>query len=326
MNTEKIFSLSAPKLKQALRNEMVSLGYNEGALHNKKDFLYAEGNVPYMLVAHLDTVHTKLPSIICYSKDGNYMMSPQGIGGDDRCGVYIILNLLNKLTFKPYVLFTLGEEVGGIGANAFINYIAGYDIPELKYIVEYDRKGNEDCVFYRCDNADFVEFVEQFGFKEAYGTFSDISTIAPELKVAAVNLSSGYYNPHTEHEYVSFSDMHKIIEKSVKMLTTDCAPFEYIEKAITTSKSYNYYDYYDVLLVSLLPEGTMWVRDFTNGVKYKNGFGEIAIDEAGNLYKYSPYYDDYTRTYSTEAIDEDYTPEFDEENAVTVRAFNYNDY
>lgn len=321
MNIEKIFSLSAAKLKNALRNEMVKLGYAEGSLHNKKDFLYAEGNAPYMLVAHLDTVHKSLPSIICYSKDGKYMMSPQGIGGDDRCGVYIILALLEKLSFKPYVVFTMGEEIGGVGADAFITYMCGHDIPELKYIVEYDRKGNKDCVFYSCDNPDFTEFVEQFGFKEAYGTFSDISIIAPEFGVAAVNLSSGYYNPHTEHEYVSFDDMNDIINKSLKMFAAECEQFVYIE-GVKTYSGGSHYPYGDRLVdVSFVPENTLNVLDYYDGKWGTNGAFQIAIDKSGKLYKFNPYYGDYSQVSNVYPIEDDFVPTYDPDNTTTVYVF-----
>ena len=324
MKTENIFKLSATKLKKVLRSEMVKLGYSENRLHNKADFLYAEGNAPYMLVAHLDTVHKELPSIICYSKDGDHMMSPQGIGGDDRCGVYIILSLLEKLSFKPYVLFTMDEEIGGLGASAFVDYMMAHDIPELKYIVEYDRKGNEDCVFYRCDNQDFVDFVEQFGFKEAYGTFSDISIIAPEFKVAAVNLSSGYYNPHTEHEYVSFKDMHRIIEQSLEMLQADCSAFEYKEVQCRKHSYSSYYkdcDYGDIeMFVSYVPENMLWVYDANQGEWRENKLGEIVIDEDGQLYKYSESFGDYIGT-SCYPIEADFVPEYDESQVTVVQVF-----
>lgn len=330
MNIEKIFSLPATKLKNTLRNELRELGYEEGELHNKKDFLYAEGDAPYMLVAHLDTVHKSLPSIICYSKDGNYMMSPQGIGGDDRCGVYIILELLKKLMLKPYVLFTMDEEIGGVGASAFIDYMCKHDLPDLKYIVEYDRKGADDCVFYDCDNKDFTEFVEQFGFVKAYGTFSDISIIAPEFGVAAVNLSSGYYNPHTEHEYVSFRDMDAIIERSLDMLYAECEQFIYVEGAkhlYNYSSGYNYGSYYDYseVSVSFLPENSVYIYDAYIGGYRGNHQDEVCIDKCGDTYKLSTYFGDYIEV-KTQYINSDFKPKYDENNAVTVQVFSYGNF
>ena len=83
---EEIFQFSQERLKQALETELIENGY---AVRKQRGFLYAEGTVPVLLVAHLDTVHRTQPETICYSADGTVMMSPQGIGGDDRAGVYI---------------------------------------------------------------------------------------------------------------------------------------------------------------------------------------------------------------------------------------------
>lgn len=310
MKTEKIFTLSANELKKTLAKELLKYKYNNSEIHNKGKFLYAEGDAPYMLVAHLDTVHTKLPSIICYSKDGDYMMSPQGIGGDDRCGVYIVLSLLEKLPFRPHIVFTMEEETGGHGASAFVAYInSNGTCPNLKYIVEFDRKGNDDCVFYHCDNQDFVEFVEGFGFKKAYGTFSDISIIAPSMGVAAVNLSSGYYNPHTEHEYVSMNDMNKIINSAYEMLCFECESFEYIEAEI-------YYSRKNSVRVSFVPEGTLYVCSNYSGNVTINKKHEIAVDEIGTYYRYSQTYGDLMTFYGDlMPIDEVDWPMFDPENA-----------
>ena len=222
------------------------------------------------------------------------MMSPQGIGGDDRCGVYIILSLLKKLPFKPYVLFTMEEEIGGRGAKEFVEFIDQCgDIPELKYIVEYDRRGNKDCVFYNCDNKDFTEFVEQFGFKSAHGSFSDISVIAPKFGVAAVNLSSGYYNPHTNHEVVSVCDMKNIIAASVDMLTTECDAFEYVAKYVYTPTAYTTTTYTPktyqkkYVNVSFVPPNSVNIYSYYLRTNAPNAAGEVVIDEQGNYYRYN---------------------------------------
>ena len=306
MTIDKIFSTSDKKLKKILKVELSKRGYK--TIHNKDKFLYAEGNAPYMLVAHLDTVHKALPSIICYSKDGNHIMSPQGIGGDDRCGVYIILELLKRLPFKPYIVFTMEEETGGFGAYAFADYIED-KAPDLKYIVEYDIKGNNDCVFYDCDNKDFIDFVESFGFAKAFGTFSDISIIAPVLKAAAVNLSSGYYNPHTLNEYVSVSDMNNIIEASVKMLCSQCEGFVYIQK------TYQSFSGYQHIYISPVPAGTMYIYDVNTGEYFININGQISVDKDGNLYLFSSLYADYELTNNVCPIEKDFVPKYNPNTA-----------
>jgi hypothetical protein len=73
-------------------------------------------------------------------------------------------------------------------------------------IIELDRQGKEDSVFYDCDNVDFEKCIAKYGFKPNFGTFSDISIIAPEWEVAAVNVSVGYVGEHSyaERLYVDY--------------------------------------------------------------------------------------------------------------------------
>ena len=210
-----------------------------------KNFILVEGEVPIMLVAHLDTVHQEPVREICKSPDKNILMSPQGIGGDDRCGVYTLVNAYYSLLQKPWLLFTCDEEIGGIGADIFCHMHRANKLPlgidNLKCLIEIDRKGSNDAVYYECDNPDFEKYITSKGFKTAIGSFSDISVIAPELGIAAVNLSSGYYNAHTLHEYINKSELDTILIKVIDIVidaTKDDFPkYKYREKV------YKFYDY-----------------------------------------------------------------------------------
>ena len=86
-------------------------------------------------------------------------------------------------------------------------------------------------MFYRCANKDFETYITGKGFKFAQGSFSDISLIAPELGIAAVNLSSGYYHAHTLHEFINRRELNSTIDKVIDIIND--APklphFEFIE-------------------------------------------------------------------------------------------------
>ena len=183
----------------------------------KGNFILVHGVAPVMLVAHLDTVHEEPVRQICATEDGNILMSPQGIGGDDRCGVFALVKTYALSPVKPWLLFTCNEEIGGVGAENFcLAYEQGQlpsELSALKFLVEIDRRGANDAVFYDCDNPDFEEYIAGKGFITAHGSFSDISVIAPTLDVAAVNLSSGYYNAHRLHEYIVRSELEHTIQK-----------------------------------------------------------------------------------------------------------------
>ena len=211
-------------------------------------FIYATGDIPILLVAHMDTVHLSIPDEIYYDSFHNVMWSPQGIGGDDRCGVFMILKLLEK--FKPHVLFTEDEEKGCIGATKAANKILK---PDVKFIIELDRRGSDDCVFYDCENEKFQEYIESFGFKTEIGTYSDICILSDEWDIASVNLSSGYYNEHTRYEYIKLNDMEKTFERVAKILEDENSEYydyqkrEYIYHNNTHSGYHTYEDDYGYL-------------------------------------------------------------------------------
>lgn len=211
-------------------------------------YIYAPGDIPVMLIAHLDTVHKDPVKEIYYSADSTRLLSPQGIGGDDRCGVYIIMRLL-ILGHRPHILFTTDEEIGAQGARDFVRDFAQSHL-DLNYLIEFDRQGSNDCVFYDCDNPSFIDYISAFGFREQFGTFSDISIIAPAFKTAAVNLSSGYYRAHTDWEYIDLNDIDYIVLKADRLLSdiNNAPAFEYIPLAKPHYPSFapiDFYTYFD---------------------------------------------------------------------------------
>lgn len=205
----------------------------------KNSYILVKGEAPVLLVAHLDTVHSNPVKQICKTGNGEILMSPQGIGGDDRCGVYALNAAYEQSEVKPWLLFTCDEEVGGVGASTFCTkYRKGVlpkELDQLKLIIEIDRKGKNDAVYYDCGNKDFEKYITRKGFKTASGSFSDISYVAPELGVAAVNLSSGYYNAHTLHEYINRKQLENTVSKVVEIIAESVSPefprYEYIEES-----------------------------------------------------------------------------------------------
>lgn len=221
---KKILQQKQFDLKQMLKDYLVNKEYS---IVEGDGFLYGIGDIPIMLVAHMDTVHLTIPEHIFYDEEQQIMWSPEGIGGDDRCGVYIITRILHE-GYQPYVLFLEDEEIGCIGASKCVKVLKA---PDVRYIVEIDRRGSDDCVFYDCDNPKFTEYVESFGFEEAIGSYSDICELSDEWGIASVNVSAGYYNEHTEKEFISLSDMEKTFGRIIDMLEDDKKEYyEFIKK------------------------------------------------------------------------------------------------
>ncbi len=204
-------------------------------LISKGNFILVRGQAPVMLVSHLDTIHEEPVRDICKTADGNILMSPQGIGGDDRCGVFALVKIYTSAKIKPWLLFTCDEEVGGIGAKAFCRAHKQHQLPKeidsIKFIIEIDRRDSNDAVYYHCANQEFETYINGKGFKTAQGSFSDISLIAPELGVAAVNLSSSYHAAHTLHEYINRAELDGTIDRVINIINdaSKLPRFEYIE-------------------------------------------------------------------------------------------------
>lgn len=206
-----------------------------------KDYTIAEGTIPIALVAHLDTVFedsiAKYGRDLFYDENRNVMFSPYGGGFDDKAGVFAIIQLIRR-GLRPHVILTTDEEIGVLGALK----VAGLTCPfsELKYIIELDRRGSNDCVFYDCINQDFIDYVESFGFSFNHGSFSDISELCPAWRVAGVNLSVGYYNEHSESEILYVGQLMATIEKVHKMLSTaeEAPSFIYIPSPNSFGKNW----------------------------------------------------------------------------------------
>ena len=228
-----------PYIKKLL-SHFLRENYKE--VHETKEYIYAIGDIPIALVAHMDTVWEKeLPKErqLFYDKDKGVMFSPQGAGFDDKAGIYSIIQIV-KSGLRPHVIFTTDEETGCIGGSAIASIPCPFE--DLRYIIQLDRRHVDDCVFYDCDNPEFISYVEEFGFVEHFGSFSDISVICPSWGIAGVNLSVGYENEHTRYEILYVQAMQNTIEKVKKMLTAEMPKqFKYIPLVFTGSSYYSDY-------------------------------------------------------------------------------------
>ena len=80
LNEKQLFS----KVRRELENY-----YDNVKVGPHSTYIYAEGNIPIVLVAHLDVVFKTQRQYmeIFYDPDEMVMWSPDGLGTDDRAGV-----------------------------------------------------------------------------------------------------------------------------------------------------------------------------------------------------------------------------------------------
>jgi hypothetical protein len=187
---------------QALAHSLLKrFGY---AVQSGLLFAYGAGDIPVLLVAHTDTVHEVAPRRIYHDSVSRVVWSPDGLGADDRAGVYAMASIL-RAGLRPHVLFTDLEEVGGRGAEDAAELLPA---PSVNLLVQIDRRGARDAVYYSCDNPAMEKYVTaQTGHKTAQGTFSDISVLMPKWGIGGVNLSAGYYNEHTTAEHLRLNEL-----------------------------------------------------------------------------------------------------------------------
>lgn len=241
----RLFCSVAEVSQKSLRHTLKSyLKARYKTVYATKNYIYAVGDIPIALCAHMDTVFPKPPTDIYYDKDKNVIWSPTGLGADDRAGVFSILKIIRS-GLRPSILFLADEEIGAIGASALIKDFSK-PVSELKYLIELDRRGEVDCVFYECDNMDFIDYVETFGFLMNFGSFSDISEICPTWGIAGVNLSVGYEGEHSISEILRVGPMLNTIQKVQKMLTEENIPsFKYIPSKYYGYGGHYFFPYYD---------------------------------------------------------------------------------
>ena len=213
-----------------------------------------KGYPKYPLVCtHLDTINdTKYTELIKFNIKGDYISlagdsSCHCLGGDDRCGVYIALELIKNRT--PYGFgFFYDEEIGGVGsriASPLINNLEG-----VTAFIGLDRRGFDELALYGYDNSELVDLFERRGYFKAKGSFTDASNLASlsDKRLACINLSVGYYNEHTPKETINITAMNRtltVLKDMVDELTSK--PFFVDDTTLYKQlyKSELYYSYWD---------------------------------------------------------------------------------
>jgi len=178
----------------------------------------AEGPHPYYL-AHMDQVHDYEPGMslkitgdTLSALDGNRKQT--GVGGDDKCGIYLALAMLHSLDHCTAV-FVRDEETGCYGSG---------EVPlewfkHAAFVIQADRNNRTMDVIRStngmlCASDEFMDALlamptaVKHGHKPAEGSVTDIGELASrDLAISMVNISSGYHNPHCSNETVRLSEL-----------------------------------------------------------------------------------------------------------------------
>lgn len=215
-----------------MKRYLKTKGYK--AIKHTEDYLIAEGDIPIILCAHADTIAELYNGAYLgalYDKKQDIFHVLGGCTLDDRLGIYGIMKIIER-GYRPHVLITTAEESGCLGAGELITRFPHCPFRNVKFIIELDRQGEKDCVFYSCGNNIFKKYIQTFGFEEAQGTYTDCKVIGEAWDIAAVNFSIGYLYEHSAVEYGRLEWTQNTIDR-VCYILDDCSnvvPFKYMCK------------------------------------------------------------------------------------------------
>ena len=230
----KAFKVVAQQTQKQLRRTsrlVLEKYYEKDKIEVCQGNIIAHGTIPIALVAHMDTVFQTPPTEIFYDREAQVIWSPYGLGADDRAGIYGIYYLL-KQGYRPTVLFMCDEEECCAGAYELTKVMP--KLENVNYMIELDRAHHNDCVFYDVANEQFQAYVEDFGFRTAIGSYTDIRVLSHYWEICSVNLSVGYEYEHTAYEYLKVNSFMNTLRAVAQMLSEPVVPeFEYVEQHLS---------------------------------------------------------------------------------------------
>lgn len=207
--------------------------YGAVVSYDKKGNLYAkkgDAETYPCMVSHVDTVHDIVPDdeYTVLHKNGaifayNYKkFTSTGVGGDDKVGIFITLELLRKFD-DIKVAFFVEEETGCNGSRAADKSF----FDDVEFVLQCDRKGIEDFVnkisgieLYSDEFSEAIKpILKRYNRTETTGGLTDVKQLATKgVNVCVANMSCGYYRPHRDNEYIVVEDVRNTYKLCVDII------------------------------------------------------------------------------------------------------------
>lgn len=287
---KEIIEMPTKKLYSFL-HDIVDSHYDE-VYSDGDNYIFAVGDNPLCLVAHIDTVSRKKISVL----EHNGIMMNQHIdvlGADDRAGVYGLVHIILNSAEKPSIIFTNYEERGGLGVAQLCRAIPEQKFQaEISMFLELDRQGCNEYVYYSdMLPSEVKEYVESFGFQKEMGIYSDIQDLTIHTGIPSVNLSIGYYGQHSSWERLVVDEMYLTINRVLRMLKSPIKEQHLIPEEMTGGwghyiQGYGYGNYgtnaevnsakemdnnsYDTVIGALIRDSTMGGKCISCGVRWED--------------------------------------------------------
>jgi hypothetical protein len=307
---KRLYAIHSPSGKETLMVKFIvsfikSLACEITLGKDKHNNLYAvkgKAETYPCLVAHLDQVQQPYPKdyraietrdiIFGYSSK---LHSFCGCGADDKNGIFIALEALKKYDCLK-VAFFREEETGCIGSsNCEMSFF-----DNCRFVVQCDRRGNSDVItnigsMDLCSEK-FIQDINpaKYGYQETRGLMTDVESLKEQgLKVSAINLSCGYYNPHTDEEITVKQDLNKCWH-FVQHIIEDCTDTYPHEADIYGGFGYGYteWDLEEELFSFLQQDPTLTASDLYE--MYQTNFPRLTLADYERIvaYFHMLYFDD----------------------------------
>jgi len=187
-------------------------------------------------IAHTDTVHKvnlNLTVVESYHKGETILKGVDssngkatGIGGDDKCGILLALEMLDELP-NVKAAFFVSEEIGCRGSM----YADPEFFKNVGYAIQYDSPEGDSMSltlmgrYLFNQKSEFANkvtgLIKEHGVNNwAYHPYTDAWQIVEQFEIACLNLAAGYYQYHTANEYVSIKDVENGFQLGLKLVET----------------------------------------------------------------------------------------------------------
>jgi tripeptide aminopeptidase len=182
-------------------------------------------------VSHTDTVHRVNDRLEVFVNPEGHLQgrdsvdhSPLGIGGDDKCGVYMCLEMLDKLDIVK-VAFFVGEEFGMIGSKqacpdffSNVKYAIQFDSPEgdtMSLTLKGDYLFDKESLFGQTVTP---LLLERGITKWQHHPYTDVYQLITKFDFPCLNLAAGYHSYHTRQEYVIMDEVENTMQLALELV------------------------------------------------------------------------------------------------------------
>ena len=178
-----------------------------------------------LFVAHVDTVHWKSGNNKIKMFKDKWCADGDALGADDGVGVAVLVNLIAHKV-PGYYVFTQGEERGGIGAKYLRDHHADL-LKQFDRAIAFDRKATYSVITHqsrgRCCSDEFAQsLADQLNLRgmmyapDDTGVYTDTAEFVDVIP-ECTNLSAGYYNEHSDREWVDIDHVKALFDATVTL-------------------------------------------------------------------------------------------------------------